>query len=240
MLRSLCVFGICTLLATMAVAPARAGLVVSIANSTVAQGGTGSVEVDLTNNGTSSVAINDYAIQLVIAPATGTFTQLAFTLPTSQQLAYLGDSNYIFVNNSIAALAPPFVGGPSQTVYNNDTFTAADSTADGNTVSIAAGQTYLLAILPITTLSQLDPQAGDSFGVGLNPAFGTGSNTGGASTYFDVLDSNNNEISFVPFTSNAGTVTVSGSAVPEPGSIVAALQAILIGTGIFAARRLRH
>ena len=193
----------------------------------------------MTNNGSSSVAINDYAIQLVIAPTNGTFTQLAFSLPTSQQLGYLGDANYIFVNNSIAALPPPFVGGPTQTIYNNDTFTAADSTANGNTVSIAAGQTFLLAVLPITTLSQLDPQAGDSFIASLNPASGTGSNSGGASTYFDVLDSNNNEISFVPFTSNPGTVTVSGSAVPEPASIVAALEAILIGAGTFVLRRLR-
>jgi hypothetical protein len=239
MLRTLCVFGICTLLAILAAGPARAGLVVSIDNSTVAQGGTGSVEVDLTNNGNSSVAINDYAIQLVIAPTTGTFTQLAFSLPTSQQLSYLGDSNYIFVNNSIAALPPPFVGGPTQTIYSNDTFTAADSTANGNTVSIAAGQTFLLAVLPITTLTQLDPQIGDSFSVSLSPASGTGSNSGGASTYFDVLDSDNSEISYVPFTSTPGTVTISGSAVPEPASIVAALQAILIGAGVLAARRLR-
>ena len=69
MLRSLWVFGFCTLLAMFGVAPAWAGLVVSIDNATVAAGGTGSVEVDLTNNGSSSVAINDYAIQLVISPA---------------------------------------------------------------------------------------------------------------------------------------------------------------------------
>ena len=112
MLRRLCVCGVCTLLAVFAVAPARAGLVVSIGSPTVAAGGTGSVEVDITNNGNSSVAINNYAIQLVIAPTNGTLTQLAFSAPTSQQLGYLADSNYIFVNNSIAALPPPFVGAP--------------------------------------------------------------------------------------------------------------------------------
>jgi hypothetical protein len=220
-------------------APVRAGLVVSVESSTVAAGGTSSVEVDITNNGNSSVAINSYAIQLVIAPTNGTLTQLAFTDPTSQQLGYLSDANYIFVNNSLAALPPPFVGAPTQTIYNNDTFTATDSTADGNTVPIGVGQTYLLAILPYTTLTQLDPQLGDSFSVSLNPSSGSGSSSGGASTYFDVLDSNNNEISFAPFTSTSGTVTISPAAVPEPGSIVSGLTAILIGAGIFAARRIR-
>ena len=38
-------------LSVLAVGPCRAGLVVSIVNTTVAQGGTGSVEVDITNTG---------------------------------------------------------------------------------------------------------------------------------------------------------------------------------------------
>jgi hypothetical protein len=240
MQRRLCVCGLTVLLAVFAAAPVRAGLVVSIDSTTVAAGGTGSVEVDITNNGNSSVAINTYAIQLVIAPTNGTLTQLAFSVPTSQQLGYLSDTNYIFVNDSFAALPPPFVGLPTQTIYNNDTFTATDSTVSGNTVSIAVGQTFLLAILPITTLTQLDPQPGDSFSVSLNPTSGTGSNSGGASTYFDVLDSSNNETSYVSFTSSSGTVTISPAAVPEPSSIVSGLTAILIGAGTFAARRIRQ
>ena len=39
-------------------------------------------------------------------------------------------------------------------MYPNDTFNATDSTVDGNTVTIASNQTYLLAMLPITTLTQ--------------------------------------------------------------------------------------
>jgi hypothetical protein len=226
MLRNLCVCGLSALLAFFAVAPARAGLVVSIVSATVAAGGTGSVEVDITNNGNASVAINAYAIELVIAPTNGTLTQLAFSVPTSGQLGYLSDSNYIFVNDSFAALPPPFVGLPTQTIYNNDTFTATDSTVSGNTVSIGVGQSYLVAVLPITTLTRLDPQSGDSFNVSLNPTSGTGSNSGGASTYFDVLDSNNNETSCVPFTSTAGTVTISPAAVPEPGTLTLALLGI--------------
>jgi hypothetical protein len=69
------------------------------------------------NNGTPSVAINTYAVQLVIAPTNGTLTPLAFSAPTSQQLGYVSDSNYIFVNDSFAAVPPPFVGLPTSTVY---------------------------------------------------------------------------------------------------------------------------
>jgi hypothetical protein len=226
MLRRLCVCGLTALAAFLAVGPARAGLVVSIENTTVAAGGTGSVEVDISNNGTSPVAINTYAIQLVIAPTNGTLTQLAFSIPTTQQLAYLLDSNYIFVNDSFAALPPPFVGLPTSTIYNYDTFNATDSTMSGNTVSIGVGQTYLLALLPITTLTQLDPQPGDTFSVSLNPTPGSGSNRGGAATYFDVLDLNNNETSYVPFTSTSGSVLISPAAVPEPGALTLALVGI--------------
>ncbi len=226
MLRGLCVCGLTVLLAVFTAAPVRAGLVVSIESTTVAAGGTGSVEVDITNNGNSSVAINTYAIQLVISPTNGTLTQLAFSVPTSQQLGYLADSNYIFVNDSIAALPPPFVGLPTSTVYDNDTFTATDSTVSGNPVSIGVGQTYLLALLPITTLTQLDPQPGDTFSVSLNPTSGSGSNSGGASTYFDVLDMNNNETSYVPFTSTSGSATISPAAVPEPRTLTLTLLGI--------------
>ena len=241
MLRRLCVCGLTVLLAFFSTVPARAGLVISIGSTTVAAGGTGSLEVDITNSGNSSVAVNAYAIQLLIAPTNGTLTQLAFSSPTSYQLGYLSDANYIFVNDSFAALPPPFVGLPTQTIYNNDTFTATDSTASGNTVSIGAGQTYLLALLPITTLTQLDPQSGDAFIVSLNPGSGAGSNNGGlASTYFDALDMNNNETSYVPFTSTAGAVLISPATVPEPGSIVYGLTALLIGAGILVVRRLRQ
>ena len=198
--------------------------------------------MDITNTGTSSVQINDYSIQLVIAPTNGTLTQLAFSSPTDQQLGYLSSSNYIFQNDSVCSFAPAIRGrhGDS-TVYPNDTFNATDSTADGNTVTIASNQTYLLAMLPITTLTQLDPQAGDTFMVSLAPDSGNGSSNGGSPTYFNVLDFNPNsptyfeELSAVPYTSTSGMVTILPASVPEPASIVCGLTAMLIGPGIFGA-----
>ena len=179
----------------------------------------------------------------MIAPTNGTLTQLAFSSPTDQQLGYLSSSNYIFENDSVAASPPPFVGGTASTVYPNDTFNATDSTADGNTVTIASNQTYLLAMLPITTLTQLDPQAGDTFMVSLAPGSGNGSSNGGSPTYFNVLDFNPNsptyleELSATPYTSTSGTVTILPASVPEPASIVSGLIAMLILAPQFAARR---
>ena len=147
------------LLALSAAGRSRADLLVGIASPTVAAGGNGSIEVDITNTGNSAVAINDYAIELVITPTNGTLTQLAFSTPTPAQLGYLTDPSavpgYVFLNDSGDAAVPPsFIGGPGQTVYNNDKFSATDSTADGNPVTIGAGQTFLLAVLPLTTLTQ--------------------------------------------------------------------------------------
>lgn len=105
--RRMWVWCVAVLLAPFAAGPSRAALVVSIGSSSVAQGSTGSVEVDITNNGPAAVEINNFAIQLVIAPMSPTLTQLAFTAPTAQQLGYLADSNYIFPNNSADAVPPP-------------------------------------------------------------------------------------------------------------------------------------
>ena len=250
MLRSAWIGFLAGLLTVAAAGRSRADLTVAIASPTVAAGGNGSVEVDITNTGNSAVEMNDYVIQLVITPTNGTLTQLAFSTPTAAQLGYLTDPGavpgYIFLNNSADAAVPPaFIGGSGQTVYPNDTFNANDSTTDGNPVTIAAGQTFLLAVLPLTTLTQLPAQAGDSFVVSLAPGSGDGSINTSSYTYFDVLDLNQSsstygqELSATPYTSTPGTVSVSISAVPEPATIVSGLTATMIGVVVFGARRVR-
>ena len=235
--------GLLTLCAT---GGSHAGLTVAIASPTVATGGSGSIEVDITNTGNSSVELNNYAIQLQITPTGGTLSQLAFSSPTTQQLGYLTDSSsvpsYVFLGNSADAVPPPFIGGPASTVCNNDTFNVTDSTADGGAVTIASGQTFLVAVLPLTTLTQLDPQAGDTFMVSLVPGSGDGSITTSGSTYFDVLDLDQNsstygqELSAVAYTSTSGMVSISSAAVPEPATIVSGLTAMLIGLVLSGAR----
>ncbi len=223
--------------------PARASLVVSIGSTTIAQGGTGSINVDITNAGSSSVQINQYGFQLQITPNTNVFTQLAFSAPTSSQLSYLSDATlttpYVFLGDSADAQPPAFVGGPGQTIYHDDTFNASDSTLSGNPVTIAAGQTFLLAILPITTATQLPPGIDDSFSVSLMPGSGDGSigpnhsNT----TFFDVFNFDTfQELSATAFSSSPGAVRIVGSAVPEPSSLILAATAAAVALLLRPAR----
>ena len=117
-------------------APARAGLVVSIQNTSVALGGTETVDVFLTSTAASGSPdlINNYAFQLQITNNGTDGTQLAFA--NSQNFSYISNTSlnpaYLFLGDSFDA-APPAspVGSPGQTVYSNDTFTGADDDRRG-------------------------------------------------------------------------------------------------------------
>jgi len=232
MLRRLWVLCLAFLLAGFAV-PARADLIISIGNASVAQGGTGTVDVLLTSTAGSQAPdlINNYAFQLQITNNGVDNTQLAFS--ANQDFGYISNSSfnpaYLFLGNSFDA-APPSspVGSPGQTVYPNDTFTGADSTYSGNPVSLSSGNTYLLASLTVTTLTGASPLVGDAFTISLVPT---------SNTFFDNFDFNSgSELTATPFTSTSGTVNIVAAAVPEPSSIVTGLTALLILAGVHAVR----
>jgi hypothetical protein len=226
--------------------PARAGVIVSIENASVSEGGSGTIDVFLTSTASSQAPdlINNYAFQLQITNNGVDNTQLAFSV--NQDFGYISNSGlnpaYLFLGDSFAAQPPPSpIGSPGQTVYPNDTFTGTDSTFSGNPVSLSSGHTYLLASLTITTLTGAAPTAGDAFTISLVPASGTGSLFDNPNTFFDNFDFNSGtEVSATPFTSTSGTVTIAGAAVPEPASILSGMIAILIFAGVYGVRRLRH
>jgi len=201
--------------------PARAGdLIISIGNASVTQGGTGTVDVLLTNTSQSPDLINNYAFQLQITNNGADNTQLAFS--GNQDFGYISNTSlnpaYLFLGDSSVAQPPPSpVGSPGQTVYPNDTFTGADSTSSGNPVSLSSGSTYLLASLTVTTLTGSSPLIGDAFTISLVLTSGTGSLYANPNTYFDNFDFNGgSELSPTPFTSTSGTVNIVGAAIPEP------------------------
>jgi len=219
--------------------PAQADLVVSIGSTTVAQGGTGTLDVYLSSTAPSSTPdqINNYAFTLQITP--NTVGNLAFS--TSQSFAYLNSSNYVFFGNSadyIAGLTspPPFGGIVETTTYANDSFLGFDNTNDFSSVSLSSSSGQVL--LATLSLDASITSTGESFTVSLVPTSGRGSSSGGASTYFDVVDSSFNEQSAVPFTSTSGTVMIAAAGVPEPASIISGLTAIFVGAGVFGARYL--
>jgi hypothetical protein len=219
--------------------PARAGLVVSIGSTTVAKGSTGTLDVYLSSTASPSSPdhINDYAFSLQITP--NTVGDLAFS--ASQGFGYLNSSQYVFFGNSadyIAGLtSPPPIGGTIlTTVYAGDSFLGFDNTNNFAQVSLSSssGQVLLAAL----TLDASITSAGESFTVSLVPSSGNGSSHSSASTYFNVVDSNFNELSAVPFTSTSGTVTITAAAVPEPASIISGLTAFLVLSGVYGVRRL--
>jgi hypothetical protein len=218
--------------------PAQAGLVVSIGTTTVAQGGTGTLDVYLSSTTPSSTPdqINDYAFTLQITPST--VGNLAFSV--SQTFGYLNSNNYVFFGNSadyIAGLAspPPFGGTPLTTVYANDTFLGFDNTNDFTPVSLSSNSGQVL--LATLTLDASITSVGEAFSVSLVPAMGDGSQTSGSSSYFNVVDSNFSQLSAVPFTSTSGTVTITPASVPEPASIILGSTGILIVTCYLSPRR---
>ncbi len=239
------VWGI-AILTTGFAGPAHAGLVISIGTTSVAQGGTGTVNVFLTSTASSQAPdlVNNYAFQLQITNNGVDNTQLAFS--ANQNFGYISNSGlnpaYVFLGDSFDAQPPPSsVGSPGQTVYPNDTFTGADSTKSGNPVSLFSGTTYLLASLTITAVSGAPPVAGDAFTISLVPASGNGSINTNPNTYFDNFNFNTGaELSATPFSSVSGTVNIMGAAVPEPASIVSGLTALLILASVQEARRRRR
>jgi hypothetical protein len=221
--------------------PAHAGLTISIGSASVAPGGTAMVDVLI--SASSAESINFYGFQLQMTNNGSDNTQLAFS--NTQDFSYISNAglnpSYVFLNDSSAAQPPVSpIGAAFTTVYLNDSFSGTDSTNSGNPVSIAAGQTYLLAILSITTATEAPPLLGDSFTIGLVPGSGDGSVNTNSQTFFGNFNFNTGvEISAAPFTSTSGTVNIVGAAVPEPSSIVMGLAGLVLPVGMIVIKRRR-
>ncbi len=224
--------------------PARAGgLVISVQDTSVVQGGTGTVDVFLTSTASSQTPdlMNNYAFQLQITNNGSDNTQLAFA--ANQNFGYISNTGlnppYVFLGDSFDAQSPVSpVGSVGQTAYPNDTFTGADSTFSGNPVSLSSDNTYLLTSVTVTSATGAPAMLGDSFTISLQPIAGTGSLLANPNTYFDNFNfDTGTELSATEFTSMSGTVNIVGSAVPEPASIISGLTAVLIFAGLHIARR---
>jgi hypothetical protein len=216
--------------------PARADFVVSIGSATIPQGGTGTIDIDLTSTASASSPdlLNNYAFTLQI---TGPH-QLQFS--TTQSFAYLSNGNYVFFGDSSNQMTASPGGTVTTTVYAHDTFIGTDSTGSGNPVSLTSGNTPVL--LATLTLNAAITNVGDVYSVKLVPPSGNGSMESSIGTFFDNFNfDTGTETSAVPFTSSPGTVTISaGAAVPEPSTIVLYLTAALLLGGTLAARRCRR
>jgi hypothetical protein len=215
----------------MGAAPARAGFIISINNTTVPRGGTGTVDVFLSSTAgpLSPDQVNNIGFTMQISGP----QELQFA--STQGFGYLNDPHYIFAGDSTDQGTGSPGGSVSTIVYANDTFIGSDSTASGNPVSLSTSSGQVL--LATLSLDAAITNVGDSYTIGLVPTFGNGSIDSSPSTHLDVFDFlTGAEASAVPFTSTPGTVTITGSSVPEPPAIASVLTAGMILSGIFGVR----
>lgn len=176
---------------------ANAGLFISIANTTIAPGGSGSVDVTVQSDAASGDLLSQFGFEFRISTLGA--TQLDFANPQGD--SELGDATYIFSGDSLANTAPP-VGAVISVVVPNDAFVGGDATFSGVDVTVGTSA-RLLARLDLATLTALPPADGDSFSIEL---------IAGQNTFFQ-----DSEFRGIVFQSSAGTITV---AVPEPSGAV--------------------
>jgi hypothetical protein len=188
--------------------PARAGLNLSVLNSTATAGGSGSFDVILANiGGSTSYQVGGFSVELSVASSSG----------VNFQAANVNTSNpYIFGTLQ----SPPLSFGP----FPGQDFIASDSSMTSPFyTTLNVGGVYGLehvtySVAPGTPLGPIAVSI-----VGL----------GGIAPSTQIYDVNANPL---PFTPNNGTINLV-SPVPEPSSLFLTATAMIGGSLVWLARR---
>jgi hypothetical protein len=154
--------------------PARADLMVTFSSPTITPGSTGTLDVFLSSNASSSSPDQIYDTSFTVVISTSA-TGPAFG---SQTYSYLNATNYVFYGDSNNVLGNP----PSQSnsvgmsAFPNDTFFGADSLESlSKYVSLySGGPTYLLASLSVDA-----GKIAGNYSVNLVSGFSNGANPNG-------------------------------------------------------------
>ena len=185
------------------IAPAEAGLVVSIGKQNIVEGGTGFVDVTIRSDNLVGDPLTGFGFEFVITPA-GPRT-LQFVDPQAD--LQLAQPDYVFFGNSADLIEGTPVGVVSSSGGGtNNRFVGGDDTDDVSDMTVMADR--LLARLDLTAAQGVAPIAGDVFTITL------------LRSIFTSFDSNAGPIDF---TTVPGQVMIIGSTVPEPSSLVLAL-----------------
>ena len=198
--RSIQAFAFAIILLGLTATRARADLAISLSNVSLAPGGTGTMDINVTSN--SSDTLSAFNLELLITPVGTPTSLLQFT---SSQPDFSGNPSYVFANESL--LGPAFWSTPPTTTnYPNDTIFGGDFAYSNGAFSyVTITGTSLLATVQFQ--APLGATLGDQFQISLvnDPSF----------TYFD--DQNGNALNY-SVGSTGGTVTIT-SVVPEPSSL---------------------
>lgn len=206
-------------------ADARAALVISFVDATVAPGGSGHVDVLVSSDGTDT--FQNYFLDFVVGGPTHSAEPINFVAsmsPAPQLLAT--DPGYIFLGDS-AEVAFPFgvdtlVTNPA-TPFANDLINVADETFSGDDRKIASTDSnplYLLARLNFE--APVNATIGSTYSVSLDE--------------FTSVFVDSDELPIFDFTSSPGTITIGAAAVPEPSGVAL----LAIGSLTWLARRRRR
>ncbi len=199
-----------------AASEARAGLVITLGNATVASGGTATIDISVFST-TGTDFLSSFNLGLLITPVGTPAGLLQFS---STQPDFSGNPDYVFYQQS--GLGAAFWGPPYMTNYTADSITGGD-VPTSNAVLISATGTGPFSLLAQVQFDPLIGDNGDTFQVSLitDPNF----------TSFS--DPNGGEL---PYISIPGSVMI-GSAVPEPSSMTLAALSSLGGLLLFWRRR---
>lgn len=210
---------------------AQATLNVTVLDTTLSVGGTGTLTVEISGTG-DLVAFS--SLELRITPSVGNSggTGLQFLDPNTAD--YASNPNYLFAPNSFNLINSIDVSSVSSTSLPGDTFADNDSDNDFGNQTVTG--TFLLAgislfhSLPIGT----DPSSvlGDEFDISV---IGTGgiAGTGDPFDNTNFLDDLGNSI---VYTSSSGRAQFQATAVPEPSSVLL----LTLGMGAAAWQRRRR
>ena len=188
----------------------RADLVISVDSLTLAPGGTGTLDVNINSTNPLGDNLDTFGFEFQITTSRPTVLEFVSTQPNPYS-----NSSYVFFNNSLNQGPPVFALGTVSSVgAQSNTYIGGDGTVTGS-ADIGSPNQLLLQLSVTAATGALSPVPGNTFTISLIP---------GANTSFSDNGTG------IPFTSTAGTVTISPASVPEPEPLVLLGFTVLIGT----------
>jgi hypothetical protein len=197
------------------ISQARADFIITVGNLTLAEGGAGSLDVNIRST-TGADLLDIFGAEFRITAASGRRLEFVNPPPDTQ----LNGPGYVFAGDSVAATNPP-AGIIGTTSTTRDTYTGGDGTLSGTGVTVSTTD-ELLVRLAVTAATSAQPLAGDTFLISL---------VSGPSTFFQ-----DPSPLPIPFTRTPGMVTITPTAVPGPSGLVLSS----IGLAILSALRHRR
>ncbi len=224
----------------VAVAPARADLVITVGDQSLPVGTAGDVPVYISSTtGMDELNSENFAFQITATDNTllDFGTSPLTTLSGSTDLTFSDASaTYLFHGDSFVQMNAGFgLGNSYQTVVPFDTFAGGDGTNDSQNMQVTTSP-LLLAMLPLVPDANRPAAAGDTFTISLIPSSDAAptnyDNSVNLAVYTGFIDANS---TFYPYSSVSGTVTI--TAVPEPSTWLLSLAASGMIAGYRAMQR---